>query len=124
MSGFDRFADLRRIANMTAVGPLVVDAMTIRDLLASQPATTPSQGLDAATVERCAQAMCVADGLDPDEHIIGGQATGFEDFGPLWQAEERSEGQLGLTNYKRLATAALATEPHQHGAGNGEKHGG
>ena len=77
MSGFDRFADLRRIANMTAVGPLVVDAMTIRDLLASQPATTPSQGLDAATVERCA-AVCDAlaqekrVSIHPKDHPMSG----------------------------------------------------
>lgn len=63
--------------------------------------------LDAETVERCARAMCVHDGLDPDEHIIGGQATGFEDFGPLWQAEQQSEGQIGITDYVGLARVAL-----------------
>lgn len=58
-------------------------------------------------LEKVAREMCVADGLDPDEHIVGGQATGFEDFGPLWQAEQRSEGQLGITDYVRQARAAI-----------------
>lgn len=78
-------------------------------------ATQPAVPQEDA-VERAARAMCEADGLDPDEEIVGGQATGFENYGPLWQAEDRSEGQLGLTNYKRLARAALT------GAGeNGEQ---
>lgn len=58
-------------------------------------------------LERVARAMCKEDGLDPDEHIVGGQAGGFEDFGPLWQAEQRSEGQLGITDYVRQARAAI-----------------
>lgn len=58
-------------------------------------------------LEKVARAMCAADGLDPDEHIVGGQATGFEDFGPLWQAEDRSEGQLGITDYVRQARVAI-----------------
>lgn len=81
-----------------------ITAMRPVYLAAPAPSCAPGE------VERAARAMCVADGLDPDEHIIGGQATGFEDFGPLWQAEERSEGQLGLTNYKRLAAAALSPQ--------------
>lgn len=78
-------------------------------------ATQPAVPQEVA-VERAARAMCKADGLDPDEEIIGGQASGFQNYGPLWQAEEWSEGQLGLANYKRLARAALT------GAGeNGEQ---
>ncbi len=33
-ASFDKFEMLRKVANITAVGPLVVDAMTIRELLA------------------------------------------------------------------------------------------
>jgi len=81
--------------------------------LPAPPGTTRApadlrSALEAETIERAARAMCVHDGLDPDEHIIGGQATGFEDYGPLWQAEQRSEGQLGITDYAGLARAALA----------------
>lgn len=64
--------------------------------------------LEAETIERVARAMCVHDGLDPDEHIIGGQASGNQDYSPLWQAEQRSESQLGITDYAGLARAALA----------------
>jgi hypothetical protein len=63
---------------------------------------------DAGAVERVARALCVEDGFDPDEEIIGSQCTGFETFGPLWQANERSEGTLGSRNYVRDARAAIA----------------
>ncbi len=35
-------------------------------------------------VERVARAMCEHEGYDPDEDIIGGQATGFQNYGPRW----------------------------------------
>lgn len=61
---------------------------------------TPSQRLDAATVERCARE---AEGW-------GGAYA----HGPVHSTR----------TYIAAAIRALATEPHQHGAGNGEKHGG
>lgn len=58
-------------------------------------------------LEKVARAMVVEDGLNPDEEIIGGQASGFQNYGPLWQAEQFSEGQLGITDYLGLARAAV-----------------
>lgn len=63
-------------------------------------------------VEAVARAICVADGHDPDEHIFGNQAAGFEDYGPRWQADQRAEGQLGsVADYVALARAAIAAMP-------------
>lgn len=60
-------------------------------------------------VEKVAWAICVADGLDPDEHVYGNQAAGFEDYGPRWHANARSEGQLSCTtDYAGMARAALS----------------
>lgn len=59
------------------------------------------------TVERVARALCEADGwADPDDHVIGGQAQGFEDYGPRWKAV--SNGCLGDPDYVKLATAAIS----------------
>lgn len=63
--------------------------------------------IDPVTVERAARALCEADGLDPDDDVIGGQAAAFENFGPRWQAEERSENTLGGRNYVKDAEAAI-----------------
>jgi len=65
----------------------------------------------SGAVEAVARAICVANGYDPDDEVLGGQATGFENFGPRWQANKRSEGQLGVTDYVELAEAATAAMP-------------
>ena len=65
---------------------------------------TPSQGLDAATVERCAQV-----------------AEAFEGSAALERCDDPTSA-TGSEIADRIR--ALATDPHQHGAGNGEKHGG
>jgi hypothetical protein len=59
----------------------------------------------AKHIEVRARQLCADDGVDPDEHIVGGQAQAFEDYGPRWQAEERSEHTLGITDYAGLARA-------------------
>ncbi len=83
---------------------------TIRVMVSCPRASaTSGDGSELREVKRLARQMCEDDGLDPDEHIVGGQATAFEDYGPRWQADERSEGQLGITDYSALARAALAT---------------
>jgi hypothetical protein len=61
-------------------------------------------------LEKAARAICVAAGEDPDEHIDGGQATNFQDYGPRWQAVRASEGQLGIRDYCAMAEAAFDRE--------------
>ncbi len=53
-------------------------------------------------VEQLARKLCAIDGLDPDEHIIGGQAQGFEDYGPRWKCG----GVTGI-DYLQRATDTL-----------------
>ena len=67
---------------------------------AKNPVGLPSE-------EGLARVLCAEDGHDPDEPVVGGQSTGFQDFGPRWQAEERSENTLGGRNYVRDARAIL-----------------
>lgn len=62
-------------------------------------------------IEAMARAICEADGYDPDDDVIAGQAAAFENYGPRWQAMQRSEGQLGTTDYVAFANAALAALP-------------
>jgi hypothetical protein len=62
--------------------------------------------------EEIARVLCTEAGLDPDEEIVAGQAAGFENFGPRWQAEERSENTLGGRNFVREANTILALLSH------------
>jgi len=70
-------------------------------------------------VEIVARALCAADGFNPDEHVVGGAATEFEDFGPRWQAHERIAGQTLDPNYVDLAKAAIAALSAYEGKDNG-----
>lgn len=56
----------------------------------------------ATDEEALARVLCTADGYDPDEHVRGGQAQGFEDYGPRWKAD------FGSTNYLALARAIIS----------------
>ncbi len=58
-------------------------------------------------VAKVARALCIADCRDPDEEVVASQCAGFQNFGPLWQANERSENTLGGRNYVSDARAAL-----------------
>lgn len=69
-------------------------------------------------VERVARALCVDEGLDPDDDIVAGQAAAFENYGPRWQANHRSEGMLGGRCYVSEARAAIAALRH-HDQENG-----
>lgn len=69
--------------------------------------------------EKVARLLCEQRGLDPDEHVIGGQATNFEDFGPRWQAARHGHF-YGFHDYEEDADAILAliaTHPVQGGEG-------
>lgn len=87
-----------------------------------QLSTTPSQGLDAATAERCAQDR--ADWL-LDAIAVATQDRRFLRGDPAY--DEVAGEAILLNGAKAIRVAierTLATDPHQHGAGNGEKHGG
>lgn len=88
-------------------GPLPDGCETETRVLYTTPPATPVQ--PTASVEAVARALCVEDGYDPDEPVIGGQSTAFQDFGQRWQANERSENTLGGRNYVREARAVLAS---------------
>lgn len=117
---WERDASPRRVE--CQCGAFGSEAATDADAIAAWNAT-PSQRLDAATVERCAQFVtdgyrcrsCNAVFVEQPSDLIGG---GHPDNGctyPNWDK---------LTEEQQVAAIrALATEPHQHGAGNGEKHG-
>lgn len=57
--------------------------------------------------EAVARLLCEQRNLDPDEHIIGGQATNFEDFGPRWKAARHGHWH-GFHDYEADADAILA----------------
>lgn len=63
---------------------------------------------EAERVEKVARALCEADGEDPDHEVRGGQSQDFENYGPRWKADV-----LGLTNYEKMARAALKAMEQQ-----------
>jgi len=77
----------------------------IRDLLDVLPQQAAT---DMALIERAARTLCEFDGCDPDDDVIAGQAAAFENYGPRWQAMQRSEGQCGGRDYVEEAHAILA----------------
>ncbi|WP_375248335.1 hypothetical protein [Sphingomonas sp.] len=91
------------------------------------PSTTPSQGLDAATVERCAirdyLTACAAAADTQAERFAGhdasivaacrAEAKAYRNAARMIEAQDHA-------SRREQITAALATDPHQHGAGNGE----
>lgn len=86
------------VESLSAMGAMQKDAESYAER------TTLSQGLDAATVERCKAAISK---LRQSWFCAGDDCSQFD--------HGRDEGlQLAQD-----ALAALATDPHQHGAGNG-----
>lgn len=65
----------------------------------THPQPSLSVGLDREAV---AKLVCREMGYDPDEHIKGGQATDFEDFGPRWKAARHGHWH-GFTDYEDIA---------------------
>ena len=76
------------------------------DRALSQP--SPASSTAGEDVERLARLLCEQDGSDPDDEVIAGQAAGFENYGPRWQAMQRSEGQCGGRDYVEDAKAIIA----------------
>lgn len=67
--------------------------------LYTHPQPSLSVGLDKEAV---AKLVCREMGYDPDQHIKGGQATDFEDFGPRWKAARNGHWH-GFTDYEEIA---------------------
>lgn len=59
-------------------------------------------------IERVARALCIQDCYSPDDDVLGGQSADFANFGPRWQANERSENTLGGRNYVAEARVVIA----------------
>lgn len=81
---------------------LMEEAAALLTRLSGQP--QPS----GDAVKDVARAICKAEGYDPNEDVIGGQASAFENYGPRWEAVNRHRHAIGGTDYVELAHAALA----------------
>lgn len=62
---------------------------------------------DRMDVRDMAVKLCAAAGDDPFEHIKGGAAVEWEDYGERWQAYRRAEGQIMGPDWQLLAEIAL-----------------
>lgn len=69
--------------------------------------TEISEAPSPSMVERVARAICEAHGCDPDDFVEGGQASGFANYGPLWQAAKASDGQCVFPDYVAFARVAI-----------------